>query len=406
MEKEELTRIQEEVLSDKPFELMLPDYGRTLKFKNLEEFQKWAGEEKTLWENLFSWETIRLEGGGEALRESYNFFHNLQQNINVLQTNSVDYAKRDALSNINKAIHALLEGVFRPLSGVWGKTFYNLTEFDRPALSLGLLLMNRIPEKIQQKRTYDPVSILEAVKAMVGAGVSGLEGRGELDAVKARLEELVNDWQERAETHILNISDQKQKIVKVLNEAAAESTANSQASRDQINAHDDEMGLIRKNYNERMKLDAPAKYWKDKKDEHRNVAVLSFLFFAVMVAAGLIFVWIDGAELVAMLPKSEAGTIGLGGLVLFTIPALAYFWFLRLISRIFVNNIHHMSDAGHRSTMVTTFLALIEDDQNPVSSDERLLVLQALFRPAGDGGDDGAPGALFERLLRHEQSSS
>ena len=119
-----------------------------------------------------------------------------------------------------------------------------------------------------------------------------------------------------------------------------------------------------------------------------------------MVAAGIGAVWTEGVTIVDKLPKTEDGTIGLGAIVLITLPALAFFWFLRLISRIFVTNLHYMADAGLRSTMVTTFLALIEDDKNPVESDERLLILQALFRPAGESGDDAAPTNLLERLIK------
>ncbi len=125
---------------------------------------------------------------------------------------------------------------------------------------------------------------------------------------------------------------------------------------------------------------------------------------AVVIGIGV--VWWQGGSIVDILPKDTEGNIGLGAIVLVTLPGLAFFWFLRLISRIFVTNLHNMADAGLRATMVSTFLALMKDETNPVSPDERLLVLQALFRPAGESGDDAAPTNLMEKIISGRHPSS
>ena len=72
---------------------------------------------------------------------------------------------------------------------------------------------------------------------------------------------------------------------------------------------------------------------------------------------------------------------------------------LRLISRTFVSNRQQMFDAKLRETMISTYLALIANPRNPVGADERVLVLQAIFRPAGaDDDSDTAPSNLFDLM--------
>ena len=84
-----------------------------------------------------------------------------------------------------------------------------------------------------------------------------------------------------------------------------------------------------------------------------------------------------------------------------TVPALGYFWVLRLVSRIFVSNLASMSDAAERSIMISTFLALLADKNEPVKTEERLLILQAIFRRGpGMPGDDAPPPNLLELLTR------
>jgi len=51
--------------------------------------------------------------------------------------------------------------------------------------------------------------------------------------------------------------------------------------------------------------------------------------------------------------------------------------------------------------MVMTFLALMKDPKSGLSDSERILVLQALFRPAGSKDDpEGMPASLFEAVVK------
>jgi hypothetical protein len=85
-----------------------------------------------------------------------------------------------------------------------------------------------------------------------------------------------------------------------------------------------------------------------------------------------------------------------GEIALVTVPALAAFWLLRAVSRLFVQQTQRMGDAFERNTMVKTYLALLTEPNHKVEAAERLVILQALFRPGPDDPPDseGSAGML------------
>jgi hypothetical protein len=77
------------------------------------------------------------------------------------------------------------------------------------------------------------------------------------------------------------------------------------------------------------------------------------------------------------------------------------FWFLRILSKIFLSQLHAWSDAQERVTMVRTYLSLLQDEKG-LGAEDRRLILEALFRPAPSGiiKDDGVPPAMFDMISR------
>lgn len=81
----------------------------------------------------------------------------------------------------------------------------------------------------------------------------------------------------------------------------------------------------------------------------------------------------------------------------FILLATLSFWFIRLLVRIFLSNLHLENDAAERVTMAKTYLALIRNDDLP-KGDNISTVLAALFRPTGDGivKDERVPPTTLE----------
>ena len=165
------------------------------------------------------------------------------------------------------------------------------------------------------------------------------------------------------------------------------------------------LAALERDYAARLGLRSSAGYWSRKRIGHRIAAVIAGFAFP-SISIGIIYAvfWFAtvGEGLVRQLPGLRnltpdapvspaiitpvAGTIAIGLIVLFGI------WILQLVSRFFFANLSAMSDAGERVAMVQTFLALSRDDDSPATPVDRLLVLQALFRP-GRASQFEHPGA-------------
>ncbi len=156
---------------------------------------------------------------------------------------------------------------------------------------------------------------------------------------------------------------------------------------------------LEKAFEEHMRLHAPATYWRDRADAASKATkrALAAFSFVALVIVGLSIAF--GPELLERLAAVEgAGT--LAPLALVSIPALIALWGLRHAARLFVANLDRSADARMRETMATTFLALTREGGG-VEREERLLVLEALFRPpVATGTDDGHFGDVFKILAR------
>lgn len=169
-------------------------------------------------------------------------------------------------------------------------------------------------------------------------------------------------------------------------------------------------------YDEHMSLEAPVTYWENKRVKHKWMAICTF---SVLVLCMYFF----GKELVDQLTGNnpyiilnKAGvqkTAEIGG----TSPLLDFlmqskigayilivtliFWFIRLLVRLFLSNLHLENDAAERVTMAKTYLSLIRD--GAFERKEHLgTILAALFRPTGDGivKDEGLPPTAMEWLTK------
>ena len=164
-------------------------------------------------------------------------------------------------------------------------------------------------------------------------------------------------------------------------------------------AHGQAMEALRKTFREELALRAPAEYWSAKRKGHRVWAVVSGVlsFVGIGCAAGGL-VW----QVHALLDKTPAGTVPEAWrLAVLALIGVFTVWALRLVVRMFLSHLHLLTDAGERVVMVQTYLSLLEGD-HLASTEDRHLILQALFRPATDGivQDEGVPFSLAEALTR------
>ncbi len=72
---------------------------------------------------------------------------------------------------------------------------------------------------------------------------------------------------------------------------------------------------------------------------------------------------------------------------LISFPLLMYIWFIRIVVKFFMRSVTVMDDSRQREVMLDTFLNLIEIGR--AEDKDRLLILEAIFRPLPGHGSDG-----------------
>jgi hypothetical protein len=164
--------------------------------------------------------------------------------------------------------------------------------------------------------------------------------------------------------------------------------------------HDKRYKELQAFLNEEMALQSPVRYWTDKAKGHLKMAWLFGLLSLGCAAVVGILLTFEIKTLLAV-PAGVAQPENwhppywrFGVLIVIGLLAL---WFTRIIVRLFLSNVHLLSDARERVTMVRTYLALLRRGK-ALGNEDRQLILQAMFRPATSGmiKDDAVPVSALE----------
>ncbi len=173
---------------------------------------------------------------------------------------------------------------------------------------------------------------------------------------------------------------------------------------------------LKKVYDTDLALLAPTSYWKSRRSSCARQAIgFGVTFLAIIFAALYLFVVIALPHLNTSASASlgPTGAPSAGAVLLLLIPVLVpafvTIWILKILGRLFSDNVGLMRDASERQTMVLTFLALMKDGdrESPLVTDQdRILILHALFRPSAVAGVDDSPPVHWFDLLASKVGDS
>lgn len=199
----------------------------------------------------------------------------------------------------------------------------------------------------------------------------------------------------------------------------------SKAQGDDYSKLKKELEATKAAYAEHMRLRAAVQYWEEKRDGHlrqRGNALRNLRWFGGLaaVAAGLGFFFAGSFVLEASglnmwgvsLGKAGSNDVSPAFFVVVS-AALAFlltfiFWAARVFLRLYLTENHMQADAEERRVMTQTYLALI--NESAAKDDDRLVILNALFRPGTVGiGQEDAPSeiaapAILARILDNRGS--
>jgi hypothetical protein len=188
--------------------------------------------------------------------------------------------------------------------------------------------------------------------------------------------------------------------LKLLNEARQQLVAELRELGDEaarLSKQAETVKSLETTYREDLKLRSAVQYWEQRAANAYDAAKFSALAFAALFTVYILFMVKVVAPLVSTV-KSDSVLIDIA---LVTLPSLAFFWGMKLIARVYVQNVARNGDANERATMIQVYLALGVDASSPPSTDERLMLMRAICRPGpGDPVDESPQDAILEHLLK------
>ncbi|WP_152612826.1 DUF6161 domain-containing protein [Leisingera sp. ANG-M6] len=171
---------------------------------------------------------------------------------------------------------------------------------------------------------------------------------------------------------------------------------------------------LRQLYEAQLRLKHPATMWEERRREHQGNSANAWKLFIggalTFFALCVLFVYYAGDWVAASFVRSgcnlgsEAVCSGISAkgplviAVVLTVLTLAL-WFLRLQMKLFLSERHLALDARERSAFAETYLSLVQ--QEAISGEREVVVLQSLFRPTQDGiiQDDNGPDFAVAGIL-------
>lgn len=368
--------------------------GRAFVFEDTESLLQWARSESVVWSGELKSELPFLES---AWNEQVQYFQGI---INLAE----QFEKTGAVPTFEKLRNRFREKLE---SGMVLTTSHHFSEYilklakEDPGHA-GLVLISRFP----QNKLYETVSqnlplICCGILNSIVAGSELEVGSKSIESVRREIgkQQHVIDSQ-RAEVSSWLGSERTR-----FNEFAAEQKEAvakwSQERDERLKDLEVRWENLKDFVHKDLATSAPVSYWNTRAKECRTAArVWALVLGGVLILSSFVFfAW--GVPFLGGTKTSPA----LAQLLPVVVPMFFAVWILRIISRLLSDNLSLMRDADERRTMIQAFLALTREkgsDKPLIQSEDRLLILSALFRPSPlNAGDDSPPVSVLEPLLKH-----
>jgi hypothetical protein len=378
--------------------LNLPQDRGPKKFYTLQEFETWLNEQRQWWQKI-------IQGGGQSL-EAYQRWTNFDSSMRgslgtISDQNSRADQKTQALNQIKANLPQYANGSIPEADSVEGKVISKYLDQNRQ-LAFGFL--GAICEPMVNPHGKDPMYwsgfLLGSLHRV------GMLKEAEVD--RAHLASVEKEWREslgklRDDTFSAN-QESRSLLADIRNQSEAESAENKKQREAVISSLEKQQKDLtdffentKKECNEwqdRFNKDSafrePIEYWEKKEDEHRRA---SRAWGAAWLVAGVgsvaLILWIVSPYL-----KPDTKIDYQHGALILLLSGFAI-WLMRILTRMFLSNVHQQSDAAQRKTMVQTYLALWAAQK--VKDENQAIILEAMFRPVTMGvvKEDETPSHPF-----------
>ena len=180
---------------------------------------------------------------------------------------------------------------------------------------------------------------------------------------------------------------------------------------DEYDRHKGKMTESEVFYEKKLAVKNAVTYWSTKASGHKTNSYIFGIASGVLMIASIITIFCMGKYIVGLDLKdelgvgkkilTESGALQLWVYGFFIISMTMIIWVIRLLVKVFLSNLHLLSDAKERETMIQTYLAF-EREEDILKPEDRDLILPSIFRVSSHGiiKDDSSPGSPMNVVMK------
>lgn len=179
--------------------------------------------------------------------------------------------------------------------------------------------------------------------------------------------------------------------------------------------HNSKMAESEKFYESELALKSAVSYWTDKAKGHKTnsfifgiaAGVLMIITLCTIYKLGQYIVGLDisDAKGIGKRILTDSGALQIWVYAFFLVSLTIVVWIIRLLVKVFLSNLHLLSDAKERETMIMTYLAL-EREEQVLKKEDKELILPSIFRTSSHGiiKDDSSPHPIMNIMTKNPGS--
>ncbi|MDW7690997.1 DUF6161 domain-containing protein [Flammeovirgaceae bacterium SG7u.111] len=180
---------------------------------------------------------------------------------------------------------------------------------------------------------------------------------------------------------------------------------------DEYMRHQTKMNEAEEFYEKKLAVKNAVTYWSKKASGHKINSIIFGSISGVLMITAIVIMFHIGKYLVGLDLSdkngigrkllTETGALQLWVYGFFVISMTLFIWIVRLLVKVFLSNLHLLSDAKERETMIQTYLAF-EREENTLKDTDRDLILPAIFRVSSNGiiKDDSQPNTPLNVITK------
>lgn len=374
---------------NKKFEFVfLPDKPEEKKFSSIEELRQWREKEREYWKWLGKVPSNKISAVSAIRNKTDKLFKPIDELLNREEGQIVVYAKQTQ-DIVNTFLHH-------------NRMIYSYSPEAKFLDNMDKKIMVHTASALLGNQP-DPNSEGSFEGSFLAYSfMHGYVRRDEAESLSVK--EHLKEWQKLLDTSKNDFATQKAEISELLQkysddfEEQKEKSLQLREQRqeefdDLVDSSKSELGNIEITYNKKLALQSSVTYWEEKGEHHKRFSVLfSVISLLVAVIISVLF-YLEIKNIVGVDQKLLDLPVWKVSLVILT--AVIGIWTLRIFVRLLLSNLHLMTDAQERRTMLMTYLALLREGHGPTEN-QKELILQTLFRPSATGivKDDGMPSVM------------